>query len=73
MGKAKYESMSIKIMGRSLPQKMEKVVYETSRDCGTVMKPVTGVFVDFDGTEYSLEQLEDLAHRNNWEMELVYV
>lgn len=73
MAASKYQRMCVWVNGRQLPQKVTKYTFNhATKGEATEFRPVRGVFVDYDGCEYSQDQLEDMAQRNGWQMRIIY-
>jgi hypothetical protein len=65
--------MRAEIDGRVLAQKVQLVEWnhtEKGKDSG--YKPVPGVFVDFDGNELTVEDLERISTNNKLELKIIY-
>lgn len=70
---SKYQKMRAIVDGRELPQKIQLVEWshcEKGKDSG--YKPVPGVFVDIDGHELTVADLERIAFEQKKKLKIIY-
>ena len=68
---SKYRRMRAEIGGRVLAQKVQRVEWRhTVKGWDSGYKPVPGVWIDIDGNELTVEDLERIATKNKIKLKI---